>query len=54
MEQAGQDGTEPFEDIGHSTDARQIMETYKIGELVEVSIEFNIYLYLINATRYDG
>ena len=35
MEQAGQDGTEPFEDIGHSSDARQIMETYKIGELVE-------------------
>ncbi|XP_066581576.1 cytochrome b5-like isoform X2 [Prorops nasuta] len=35
LEQAGRDGTEPFEDIGHSMDARQMMEPYKIGELVE-------------------
>lgn len=35
LEQGGRDGTEPFEDIGHSTDARQMMEAYKIGELVE-------------------
>jgi len=38
MEQNGRDATEPFEDIGHSTDARQMMESYKIGELVEVRI----------------
>ncbi|KYM80361.1 Cytochrome b5 [Atta colombica] len=36
LEQNGQDATEAFEDIGHSTDARQMMESYKIGELVEV------------------
>lgn len=35
LEQAGGDGTEAFEDIGHSTDARQMMEPYQIGELVE-------------------
>ncbi|KAG5325931.1 CYB5 protein, partial [Acromyrmex heyeri] len=35
LEQNGQDATDAFEDIGHSTDARQIMESYKIGELVE-------------------
>jgi len=38
VEQNGRDATEPFEDIGHSTDARQMMESYKIGELVEVRI----------------
>ncbi|XP_029662769.1 cytochrome b5 isoform X1 [Formica exsecta] len=35
LEQAGCDASEPFEDIGHSTDARQMMESYKIGELIE-------------------
>ncbi|CAG5095541.1 Similar to Cyt-b5: Cytochrome b5 (Musca domestica) [Cotesia congregata] len=35
LEQAGKDGTEPFEDVGHSSDARQMMEPYKVGELVE-------------------
>ncbi|XP_047350917.1 cytochrome b5-like isoform X2 [Vespa velutina] len=35
LEHAGRDGTEPFEDIGHSSDAREMMEPYKIGELVE-------------------
>lgn len=37
LEQAGKDGTESFEDVGHSTDARELMIQYKIGELVEVS-----------------
>ncbi|KAF4513872.1 UNVERIFIED_CONTAM: hypothetical protein B566_EDAN017208 [Ephemera danica] len=35
LEQAGKDGTESFEDVGHSTDARELMKKYKIGELVE-------------------
>ncbi|CAL1677193.1 unnamed protein product [Lasius platythorax] len=35
LEQGGTDASEPFEDIGHSTDARQMMESYKIGELIE-------------------
>jgi len=35
LEQAGKDGTEAFEDVGHSTDARELMTKYKIGELVE-------------------
>ncbi|CAH1269683.1 CYB5A [Branchiostoma lanceolatum] len=33
LEQAGKDGTESFEDVGHSEDARELMENYLIGEL---------------------
>ena len=32
-EQAGGDATENFEDVGHSTDARDLSKTYIIGEL---------------------
>ncbi|XP_060232957.1 cytochrome b5 isoform X1 [Meriones unguiculatus] len=32
-EQAGGDATENFEDVGHSTDARELSKTYIIGEL---------------------
>lgn len=35
LEQAGKEATEAFEDVGHSTDARDLMKKYKIGELVE-------------------
>ncbi|XP_026501137.1 cytochrome b5-like [Vanessa tameamea] len=35
LELAGQDATEPFEDVSHSSDARSLMKKYKIGELVE-------------------
>jgi len=35
LEQAGRDATEPFEDVGHSTDARDMMKSFKIGEIVE-------------------
>lgn len=38
LEQAGKDATEEFEDVGHSSDAREVMEKYKIGELIEVSL----------------
>lgn len=33
LEQAGMDATESFEDVGHSTDAREMLEPYLIGEL---------------------
>lgn len=33
IEQGGKNATESFEDIGHSTDARDLMKQYKIGEL---------------------
>lgn len=36
LEQAGKDATEQFEDVGHSSDAREMMNKYKIGELAEV------------------
>ncbi|XP_024068073.1 cytochrome b5 [Terrapene carolina triunguis] len=32
-EQAGGDATESFEDVGHSTDARTLSETFIVGEL---------------------
>lgn len=35
LENAGKDGTEPFEDVGHSTDAREMMREYLIGEIQE-------------------
>jgi len=38
LEQAGKDATEEFEDVGHSSDAREVMQKYKIGELIEVSV----------------
>ena len=34
---AGGDATEAFEDVGHSTDARDLMKDYLIGELHAVS-----------------
>lgn len=43
LEQAGQDGSESFEDVGHSTDARQMMGPMKVGEIVQV-----IYYILVN------
>ena len=35
IENAGADATENFEDIGHSSDAIEILEEYYIGELHE-------------------
>lgn len=35
LDQAGNDATEAFEDVGHSTEARELMKTYVIGQLVE-------------------
>lgn len=35
LEQSGNDATEAFEDVGHSTDAREMMNKFKVGELVE-------------------
>uniref|UniRef100_A0A8C6SRI7 Cytochrome b5 type B n=1 Tax=Neogobius melanostomus TaxID=47308 RepID=A0A8C6SRI7_9GOBI len=33
LEQAGADASESFEDVGHSTDAREMLEQYFIGDL---------------------
>jgi len=35
LEQAGVFATEAFEDVGHSTDARELMEDYYVGDLPE-------------------
>nr|KJB19876.1 hypothetical protein B456_003G122800 [Gossypium raimondii] len=34
----GKDGTNDFEDIGHSEDAREMMEKYYIGEIDEETV----------------
>ncbi|NWZ70142.1 CYB5B protein, partial [Acrocephalus arundinaceus] len=41
LEQAGRDATESFEDVGHSTDAREMMKQYYIGEVHPVSAPCN-------------
>ncbi|NXK75283.1 CYB5B protein, partial [Amazona guildingii] len=33
LEQAGRDATESFEDVGHSSDAREMLKQYYIGEI---------------------
>ncbi|NXX62365.1 CYB5 protein, partial [Scopus umbretta] len=43
-EQAGGDATENFEDVGHSTDARTLSETFIVGELHPVTMIFFFFL----------
>ena len=43
LEQAGNDATEAFEDIGHSSDAREMREGYLIGEIVPVRSRFQLF-----------
>nr|XP_023029473.1 cytochrome b5-like [Leptinotarsa decemlineata] len=35
LEQAGKNASEAFEDVRHSSDARELMNKYQIGELIE-------------------
>uniref|UniRef100_A0A7E4ZW66 Cytochrome b5 n=1 Tax=Panagrellus redivivus TaxID=6233 RepID=A0A7E4ZW66_PANRE len=35
FEQGGQDATEPFNDVGHSSDAREMAEEYVIGRIAD-------------------
>merc|ERR1711997_449753 len=42
IEHAGQDSTEAFEDVGHSTDARDMMKEYYIGDLREEDRKGNV------------
>lgn len=35
LEQAGRNASEAFEDVGHSSDAREMMKKFKVGEIVE-------------------
>uniref|UniRef100_A0A8B9CQZ8 Cytochrome b5 n=1 Tax=Anser brachyrhynchus TaxID=132585 RepID=A0A8B9CQZ8_9AVES len=45
-EQAGGDATENFEDVGHSTDARTLSESFIVGELHPVSMQ--VYQYVMS------
>ena len=48
IENAGLDSTENFEDVGHSSDAREMLEEYYIGEVTYLYIIYsgnNIELY---------
>merc|ERR1712126_207896 len=42
VEHASKDATESFEDVGHSTDAREMMSAYLIGELREEDKKGNV------------
>ena len=44
---AGKDCTKDFEDFGHSSDAKKIMKTLKVGDLIKVS-QVNDWLWLID------
>ena len=35
LTEAGNDATEPFEDVGHSEDAREQLKTFYIGKLAD-------------------
>lgn len=35
LEQAGRDASEAFEDVGHSSDARELMKKYHVGDIIE-------------------
>ncbi|PZC73667.1 cytochrome b5 [Helicoverpa armigera] len=41
LEEAGQDATSAFDDIGHSSDARVVLQKYKIGEIIEEEKRFD-------------
>ncbi|KAI1301735.1 Cytochrome b5 [Halotydeus destructor] len=42
LQSGGQDSTDEFEDNGHSEDARELMEQYKIGVIAEKKVEKKI------------
>jgi cytochrome b involved in lipid metabolism len=35
LEEAGKEASEAFEDVGHSTDSREMLKKYKIGDIAE-------------------
>lgn len=39
LDVAGQDANDDFEDIGHSTDARNMLESYLVGKIKKSSIK---------------
>ena len=51
IENAGLDATEAFEDVGHSTDAREMLAEYLIGELQEVSPQASFLMYVFRRTK---
>jgi cytochrome b involved in lipid metabolism len=40
LDNAGEDSTQAFEDAGHSSDAREMLKDYLIGDLAKVSPNF--------------
>lgn len=41
-EYAGEDATRGFEEFGHSSDAKRVLKTFLVGELVEVKIDIDL------------
>lgn len=41
LEYAGKDATKDYENFGHSGDAKRLLKTFKIGELIESEQKYN-------------
>ncbi|NXF87431.1 CYB5B protein, partial [Eubucco bourcierii] len=54
LEQAGRDATESFEDVGHSTDAREMLKQYYIGEVHPFFLLCCVYLCWLVALSPDS
>ncbi|XP_005099614.1 cytochrome b5 [Aplysia californica] len=54
LEQAGGDSTEAFEDVGHSTDARDLMKDYYVGEVHPDDRSTKSYATNTGPTSYDS
>ncbi|RDD40073.1 Cytochrome b5 [Trichoplax sp. H2] len=52
LEMAGKEATEAFEDVGHSTDARSMMQNYYIGDIVQSEVnetDYKVHFFPPNA-----
>jgi cytochrome b involved in lipid metabolism len=45
LEWAGKDGTKDFRKANHSQEAKDMLKQYKIGELISVSLDFNLNIF---------
>ena len=56
LENSGEDSTQAFEDAGHSSDARELLKDFLIGDLAKVISQFivKIYAFIIRALKVGG
>ena len=54
LDVGGQDATEPFEDVGHSDEAREILDGLLVGKLKRVVCGFEVLAYQTFFLRLPG